>query len=181
MAPNLISSGDAGAEEVGDGRVRLGRHRVGRLTGRERAAGVRVHVAVVAGDGVDHPLRDLRAARAVEEDRRPAVLLPGEGRELGPQGVDIEGGHRDSGSVEWLDRERTRLAAHPGAAPRPLRQPAEPDRREPGPEHDQQEPCPDQRERHFLALLGVADARLEVVVDARQLRRGRRVERLRRR
>ena len=89
--------GRRGSEEVGDGRMRLGRHLVGRLTGRERAAGVRVHVAVVAGDGVDHPLRDLRATGSVEEDHRPAVLLPGECRELAPQGVDIEGGHRDSG------------------------------------------------------------------------------------
>ncbi len=71
---------------------------VGQPARRERAAGVGVAVAVVADDGVDHALGDLGAARTVEEDDGTAVLLAGEGRELGPEGVDIEGGHR----VSWV-------------------------------------------------------------------------------
>ncbi len=50
----------------------------------------------VVADGVDHALRDLRAAGSVEERDSPTVLLTGEGRELGAQGIDIEGGHQDS-------------------------------------------------------------------------------------
>jgi hypothetical protein len=42
-------------------------------------------------------LWDLRATWPIEEHDRPAVLLSGEAWELGAQGIDIEGGHRDSG------------------------------------------------------------------------------------
>ena len=71
--------------------------------------------AVVVRDGVDHALRDLRAARAVEEGDGPAVLLAGEGRELGAQGIDIERGHRSSGgsvarTASVPDRRDRRMA-----------------------------------------------------------------------
>ena len=51
---------------------------------------------VVADDRVDHPLRDLRATRSVEEDDGSTVLLARESGELRPQGIDIEPGHRAS-------------------------------------------------------------------------------------
>ena len=85
-----------GAEEVGHGRVGLVGHRVAELARRERATAVGVGVREVVADGVDHALRDLGAAGAVEERNGPTVLLTGEGRELGAQGIDIEGGHQDS-------------------------------------------------------------------------------------
>ena len=122
--PNLISSGDAAPEEVGDRGVRLLDHRVGLGARRERALVVRVHVAVVADDGIDHALRDLRAAGSVEERDRAAVLLAGERGELGAKGIDIEageGGHRGSGVGGHQGRERTRPAAD--SAPTDSRQP----------------------------------------------------------
>ncbi len=85
-----------GTEEVGNGRVGLVRDRVAQLTRGERAAAVGVGVREVVADGVDDALRDLRAAGSVEKCDRATGLLPGEGREFGAQGIDIEGGHRDS-------------------------------------------------------------------------------------
>ena len=100
--------GRAGPEEVGDGRVRLVDHRVRVRARRERPVGVGVRVAVVGHDRIDHPLRDLRPAGTVEEGDRSPVLLAGERRELGAQGVDIEGGHRSSGrSRRRRDRARS--------------------------------------------------------------------------
>ena len=92
--PNLISSGRAGSEEVGHCRVRL----LDDVIAQRRLVvnaplGVGVHVAVVLGDRVDHPLWHLRAARPIEEGDRSPVLLAGERREFGAQGIDIERGH----------------------------------------------------------------------------------------
>jgi hypothetical protein len=44
---------------------------------------VRVRIGQIAGDGIDDALRDLRAARAIEEDDGSTVLLASERRELG--------------------------------------------------------------------------------------------------
>ena len=174
---DLVGAGRT--EEVGDRGVGFLDDRVGALAGRERPARVRVRVAVVADDRVDHPLRDLRATRSVEECDRPAILLAGERRELRPQGFDIEPGHLDSS----LTVARERNAPTPGRGPDDrgsrevfrdeLRQAAEPDRRQPGTDDDEQEPGGDEREGDFLALLGVADSRLEVGVDRLQVLGGR--------
>ena len=84
------------AEEVGDGRVGLVGDRVTQLAGREGATGVGVRILVVAHDGIDDALRDLRAARSVEEGDGTSSLLAGERGELGAQGFDIERGHGSS-------------------------------------------------------------------------------------
>ena len=88
--------GARGTEEVGDRRVALVDHRVAQLARPEGAAGVGVHVAVVAADRVDHALRDLRPAGAVQEGDRAAVLLASQRRELGAQRLDVERRHQCS-------------------------------------------------------------------------------------
>ena len=114
-----------GTEQVGYRGVGLVGHRVGPPARGERTAGVRVRVAEVARDRVDHPLRDLGAARPVEEDGRPAVVLTGEGRELRPDSVDIEREHRDSCGVGGHRGYRSRCGSTgqdegvPGGSPRP--------------------------------------------------------------
>ena len=50
-------------------------------------------VGEVVGDRVDDALRDLRAAGAVEEGDRPAVLLARQRGELGAERIDVERGH----------------------------------------------------------------------------------------
>ena len=173
--PNLISSGDARAEEVGDGRVGLGDHRVGRWLVANAPPEFAFDVAVVADDRVDHPLRDLRPARA-RRGRRPAgrpaarARAGNSARRASTSKVGI--GLRQRGRPVRAHRPRV---AHP--APGLYGQPAEPDRRRARHRRTtSRRPAADEREGDFLALLGVADPRLEVVVDARQVvrRSGRR-------
>jgi hypothetical protein len=97
--------------------VGLGDDRIAPPAREERAVRVRVRLAVVAGDRVDHRLRDLGAAGAVEEDDRPAVLLEREGREAGAERVDVEGGHRGPRGREWC-RDRSGVA--PGGRKWPI-------------------------------------------------------------
>src|SRR5439155_15625433 len=61
---------DGRAEETCRGLVRLDEQRVRAPRGRERASGVRVRLAQVAGDRLDHAVGHLRAAGAVEERER---------------------------------------------------------------------------------------------------------------
>ena len=68
---NLI--GRRCVEQVGDGLVGGAHHGVGLAAGREGAAVVGVAGGQVADHRVDDALRDLRAAGAVEVDRRAAV------------------------------------------------------------------------------------------------------------
>ena len=84
-------------EQVRERRVRLVEDRVGPLGRGERAAVVRVRGPVVVAHRLDHGVRDLRAARAVEERHRPPLVLEGEGGEPGAQGVDVERRHGDLG------------------------------------------------------------------------------------
>ena len=56
------------------------------------SAGVGVVAAQVVGDGVDHALRNLRSAGAVEEYGGMAVDGLGERGELGADLVEVEGG-----------------------------------------------------------------------------------------
>src|SRR5579859_7770802 len=63
----------AAVEEVGHGGAGFGDHGVGAPAGGIGSAGVGVVVAEVVGDGVDHALRNLRAAGAVEESGRVTV------------------------------------------------------------------------------------------------------------
>ena len=57
----------AAVQEVGHGGAGFGDHGVGAAAGGVGSAGVGVVAAQVVGDGVDHALRDLRSAGAVEE------------------------------------------------------------------------------------------------------------------
>jgi len=91
--------GGVDTEEVGERRVRVRDDRIGALRGQERAAVIGVRLPVVAGDGVDHRLRDLRPTGAVEEDERPAVLGEREGRESGANRIDVEGGCHVAGDA----------------------------------------------------------------------------------
>ena len=76
------------AEEGSGGQPRVGDEPLGAPAGLVRAADVRVRLAQVGRDRVDHFVGDLRAAGAVEEGE---VTL--EGREAGPSGDDIEREH----------------------------------------------------------------------------------------
>ena len=79
-------------QEVGHGAAGFGDHGVGAAAGGVGSAGVGVVAAQVVGDGVDHALRDLRPAGAVEERGGVSVDGLGEGRELGADGGEVEGG-----------------------------------------------------------------------------------------
>jgi hypothetical protein len=80
------------AEEVAESRMGIADDGLGSPGGQECTASIRVRLAVVAGDCIDHRLRDLRPARAVEEGQRRAVLGQRQGREAGAYRVDVEGG-----------------------------------------------------------------------------------------
>ena len=69
----------AAVQEVGHGAAGSGDHRVGAAAGGVGSAGVGVVVAQVVGDGVDHALRDLRSAGAVEEGGGVSVDGLGQG------------------------------------------------------------------------------------------------------
>ena len=82
------------AEEARGGRVRLLDELVAAAAGGERTAEVRVRLAQVGGDRVDHALRALRPAGRVEEgDAR------GEGREARPDRVEVEAHPCSSGAI----------------------------------------------------------------------------------
>ena len=68
-------------------------------TGRVGSAGVGVVAAQVAGDGVNHALRDLRSAGAVEEDGGMSVDGLGESGELRADIGEVEGGGSEGLSV----------------------------------------------------------------------------------
>jgi hypothetical protein len=86
------------AGEVGGGGARVLDDGDRLLRGHERAAEVRVRPLQVAGHGVDHRPRHLRAAGAVEVQRRLAGNRPCQRREVAARGGDVEGcehvGHR---------------------------------------------------------------------------------------
>jgi acyl-CoA thioesterase YciA len=79
-------------EQVGGGAVGLVQDRVGRATRRKDPAVVGVRLGQVASHRLDHPRRHLRAARPVEEDRRPPGHRPVEGGELLAERGDVEHG-----------------------------------------------------------------------------------------
>ena len=97
------------AEEIGRGDARRVDQR-GRLLARhERAVDVRVRAPQVIRHRVDHDIRHLRAARAVEEHERPAVGPgAGERREAAADGVDV--GQRDSSDGRGGCAAQDRLA-----------------------------------------------------------------------
>ena len=78
------------AEEIGHGFAGFGDGLVGAPAGEIGAAGVRVGVLQVTGNGVDHALRNLRSPGTVEVGGGEAIHLFGEGRELGTDGVKVE-------------------------------------------------------------------------------------------
>ena len=88
----------------------------------ECASVIGVVVGQIAGYRVDHALRDLRAARSIEEGHRAAVLLATQRGELGPKRVDIGSAHRlrldsgqgdpDAGVLEDLLRSPCDQARH---------------------------------------------------------------------
>ena len=106
--------GRARVEQVGDRQVAVGHDRHAPLARDERPAVVRVRGPVVVDDRVDDPLRDLRAAGAVEERQRAAVLLEAQRGELAPERGDVERGHRRP------PVDRAAIVAQPAAARRAL-------------------------------------------------------------
>ena len=66
-----------------DGGVRFGEHLFSALGGQKSAMGIGVCVDKVVFDRLDDAVRDLRAAGAVQKDRRAAVDLEIKRRELG--------------------------------------------------------------------------------------------------
>ena len=80
------------AKEIRHGGAGFGNDSVGAAAGGVSAAGVGVRVLQIIADGVDHPLRNLSAAGAVEKDRRLAGHGLGQRRELGAHPGEIEGG-----------------------------------------------------------------------------------------
>ena len=80
-------------EQIRDGGMRVLDDRVRELRSRECPAVIRVGRFVVASNGINHRLRDLRSARAVEVDEWSVPVHTGEGREAGSEGIDVEGRH----------------------------------------------------------------------------------------
>src|SRR6266567_3793621 len=78
------------AEKVGHCRTGAGNHLVGVAAGVVRPAGVRVVGAEVAGNCINHFLRDLRSAGAVEKYGGTAVDFLLKRRELGAHPIQIE-------------------------------------------------------------------------------------------
>src|SRR5581483_7043464 len=103
------------AEEPRGGRPRVRLERLGAAARLVRPADVRVRLAQVRRDRVDHLVRNLRAARRVEEDQ--VALERGEPR---PDGGDVEGhGRRFSHAARSsLSRsaERPALPVHSGTS-----------------------------------------------------------------
>ena len=81
----------AAVQEVGHGAASPRDHCVGVSAGRVSSASIGVVVAQVGGDGVDHALRDLRSARAVEERGGVAVHGLRERRKLRADVGEVEG------------------------------------------------------------------------------------------
>ena len=71
--------------------ARFGDHAVGVAAGVVSAAGVGVVARQIVGDGVDHPLRHLRAAGAIQKNGGMAVHRLCERRELRANPGEIEG------------------------------------------------------------------------------------------
>jgi hypothetical protein len=69
------------------------RDRVAPFAGGERPARVRVRLAVVVRNGFDHGLRDLCAARPVEEREWLFPVRLGQRRETAADRMDVEIGH----------------------------------------------------------------------------------------
>ncbi len=82
----------AAVQEVGHGGAGFGNHGVGVAAGRVGSAGVGVVASKIVGDGVNHALRNLRTARAVEECGGVAVDGLCERGELGADVGEVEGG-----------------------------------------------------------------------------------------
>ncbi len=100
------------AEEVGEGVARVGQQVVGLDRAREEAVGVGVVIDEVVGHGVDHALRHLCAARAVEVGDGMTVDRALQGGKLPPHIGDIE--------LHGVAAPRA-LAGRPGRAPDPRR------------------------------------------------------------
>ncbi len=77
-------------EEVRHGGTRIGNHLISALTGDERPAGVCIVPGKIIGDRVNHALRDLRAARGIEEHGRPPVHRLMQRRKLSPHPIHIQ-------------------------------------------------------------------------------------------
>ena len=69
-------------EEISHGAAGLGDHGIGVAARRVGTGGVGVVLSEVAGDGVNHALWDLRAARAIEKRRWMTVDGLGQRRKL---------------------------------------------------------------------------------------------------
>ena len=89
LAPKTTSSG-AQLKKSAMASMRLLDNQVGALAGEERSAEVGVPLRQVFRDGVDHLLRDLRAAGRVEEHRGLAVDRLAQRRKLLAHPLDIE-------------------------------------------------------------------------------------------
>ncbi len=89
------------AEEVGAGFVRSLDDGVGLFRGHERAVDVAVVIRQVVDDGVEHTLRRLCAARAVEVGGWLAVDHPPEGGELAADVRDVKRGHGSPRAGSW--------------------------------------------------------------------------------
>ena len=77
------------AEKVSHRGTGAGDYLVGVAAGGVSPAGVRVIAAQVVGNRVNHPLRDLRSARPIEECSGMAVDALRKGRELGAHPIEI--------------------------------------------------------------------------------------------
>ena len=104
VGAELDRLGIGGAEQVGHRNVRLVSDRVVALTGRERAAGIRVRLAVVRGNGLDDRVGDLGPAGSVEEHERPPVVKLTQGREAAAHRLDVEVDHRTVPSAWRIGR-----------------------------------------------------------------------------
>ena len=77
-------------EEIGHGAAGFGNHGVGVAAGRVGAGSIGIVAAEIAGDGVDHRLRDLGAAGAIEKGGGMTVDGLGQRRELGTGPGEVE-------------------------------------------------------------------------------------------
>ncbi len=101
-------------QKIAHRRPRFRDHAVGVAAGVVSAARVGVVARQIIRDGVNHPLRHLRATRAVQKNRRMSVSSLRERRELRANPGEVErGGRRRSVFSDWHSRH-----SNSGPAPR---------------------------------------------------------------